>query len=428
MLDIKLIRENPKEVQKKIKDRGVDIDIDQVLSLDKEHKDLSMSVQKLREERNKAGKDKNIEKGKEIKENLRKEEERLRSVEEKLNELLLKIPNLTLSDVPVGDETKNKVIKKAGTPPKFNFSPKDHLELGESLDIIDVHRASKVSGTRFGYLKNEAVLLEFALVQFVLEKLIKENFIPLVPPVLIKEEIASGLGYWQAEGNENYYFVRDFHLDENKKEKPLDLYLAGTGEHAAVPMHKDEVFTANDLPKRYIVFSPSFRREAGSYGKDTRGIFRVHQFDKLEMVSFVKPEEDEKERKKLLQIAEDLVKELGLSYRLVRLATQDISFPAAETVDIETWMPSQNKYRETHSISTTTDFQARRLNIKYQDGVEKKYVHILNGTAFAIGRTIIAILENYQKKDGSIEIPKVLQKYIGKTSIPIKSRSIKHKK
>lgn len=417
MLDLKFIRENPEIVQKGIRDKGSDIDINHILKLDKEVKELSLSAQALREQRNKIAKEKNIEKGKEIKEKLEKQEQQLKISENNLKEFLLKLPNIALPEVPVGDESKNEVLKAIGGPTKFDFTPKDHLEIGENLGIIDMERAAKVSGSRFAYLKGDGVLLEFALVQFVLEKLIKEDFVPLVPPVLIKNEITKGLGYWQSGGNENYYSVRDFELSEDENVKSLDLYLVGTGEHATVPMHKDEILNANELPKRYIVFSPSFRREAGSYGKDTRGIIRVHQFDKLEMVSFVKPENDEKERKKLLSIAEDLISELGLSYQLVRLATKDTSFPAAETIDIETWMPSQDKYRETHSISTTTDFQARRLNIKYQDKSEKKYVHILNGTAFAIGRTIVAILENYQEKDGSVLVPKVLQKYVGKSVI-----------
>lgn len=421
MLDVKFIRENPEIAQKGVREKGSDIDIDHILKLDKEVRGLSLSVQTLREQRNRIAKEKNIEKGKEIKEKLGKEEQQLKILENNFKELLLKLPNIVLKEVPVGDESKNEVIKTVGTPTKFNFSPKDHLEIGENLGIIDVERAAKVSGSRFAYLKGDGVLLEFALVQFVLEKLVKEGFIPLVPPVLIKNEITQGLGYWQAGGNENYYSVKDFELSENEDIKSLNLYLAGTAEHAIVPMHKDEIFKANELPKRYIAFSSAFRREAGSYGKDTRGIIRVHQFDKLEMVSFVKPENDESEKKKLLTIAEDLVSELGFSYQLVRLATKDTSFPAAETIDIETWMPSQNKYRETHSISTTTDFQARRLNIRYQDGSfsggEKKYVHILNGTAFAIGRTIVAILENYQQVDGSVSVPKVLQKYVGKSVI-----------
>ncbi|MBI2195850.1 MAG: serine--tRNA ligase [Candidatus Levybacteria bacterium] len=420
MLDIKFVRENLKLVQKSSQDKGVDVDISHILEIDREFQKLSSEVQKLREERNKLAKERNIEAGKELKNKLDKEEQALRAVEEELKLNLLKIPNIPLSHLPIGNEAANKVIKKVGKPKKFDFLVKDHLEIGERLDIIDTTRASKVSGTRFAYLKNEGALLELALLQFTFEKLVKKGFIPTFPPALIRQEITNGLGYWQAGGNENYYLVTDYEeMEVSGNHKVNPLYLIGTAEHAIVPMHKDEVFSKSDLPKRYVGFSSSFRREAGSYGKDTRGILRVHQFDKIEMVAFVKSEDDETERRKLLEIAESFMADLGLPYQVVQLATGDISFPSAETIDIETWIPSQGKYRETHSIATTTDFQARRLNIKYQDGTENKYVHILNGTAFAIGRTIVAILENYQQADGSVEVPKILQKYIGKSVIKV---------
>lgn len=410
MIDIKLIRENPEKVQKAAKNKNIDIDVNHILEIDKKHKELLLSVQKLHEERNIAAKNKDIEKGKELKEKLEKKDHALKAVGEELKEWLFKIPNIPLETVPIGDVSKNEIIKIVGRRSKFDFTPLDHLEIGERLDIIDVKRASKVSGTRFAYLKNEGALLELALVDFAIEKLSKEGFIPIFPPVLIKQDLTQGLGYWQVGGNENYYLVNDYDGVGN-------LYLVGTAEHAIVPMHKDEILLSKNLPLKYVGFSSAFRREAGSYGKDTKGILRVHQFDKVEMIAFVRPEDDEKERKKLLFLAESFMQDLNLPYQLVRLASGDMSFPSAETIDIETWIPSQNKYRETHSISTTTDFQARRLNIKYQDGNEKKFVNILNGTALAIGRTIIAILENYQQEDGSIIIPKVLQKYINKEKI-----------
>lgn len=412
MLDLKFIRENPQVVQKAAKDKGIDIDINHVLEIDNKYCELKQSVQKLREERNRFSREKNIEEGRKIKDRLGKEEYALKSVGEELQNKLFQIPNLPLASVPVGDPSRLKIIKKHGTPKKFDFTLKDHLELGEKLDIIDVQRAAKVSGTRFAYLKNEGALLELALIQFVMEKLFKEGFIPIFPPMLIKRKITEGLGYWTRENHNNYYLVTDFEEVEDGKEKENPLYLIGTAEHSIVSMHKDEVFRANDLPKKYIGFSSAFRREAGTYGKDTRGILRVHQFDKLEMVEFVKPDEDEKERRKMLFLSENFIQDLELPYQLVKLASEDLAFPSAETIDIETWIPSQNKYRETHSISTTTDFQARRLNIKYQEGSEKKYAHILNGTAFAIGRTIVAILENYQQEDGSVVIPEVLRKYL----------------
>lgn len=418
MIDLNFIRENPEKVQKAARDKGVDIDVNHILEIDKKHRELSLSVQKLREERNmlvSAIKGKptpqQIEKGKELKEKLEKEENSLNAVGDELRIWLLKIPNLPKSDVKVGkDESENELIKKVGTPKKFSFTPKDHLELGETLDVIDVKRAAKVSGSRFGYLKNEGALLEFALKQFAFEVLIKEGFIPVIPPVLIKKEIMDGLGYTQMGEEENI-----FSLDKD------NLYLVGTSEQSIVPMFKDEVLKKEELPKRFVGFSTCFRREAGSYGKDTRGIFRVHQFDKVEMVSFVAENEDDKEHEYLLSLEEKLLKALEISYQVVRICTGDLGFNAARKYDIEVWIPSQNRYREITSASTTTDFQSRRLNIKYQDGPsadgEKKYVNILNGTAFSMNRPIIAILENYQQKDGSVIIPKVLQKYIGKDII-----------
>jgi seryl-tRNA synthetase len=407
MLDIKIIRKKPEIIQKSAKDKGIDIDINHILELDNKVRELDLIVQKLREERNKAAKEKNIEKGKQIKEKLDKEEKALNAVSEELTEWLYKIPNPAKKDVKVGkDESDNEILRKVGKIPEFKFKPKDHLELGERLNIIDVKSAAKVSGARFAYLKADAVLLEFALIQYGLETLIKEGFIPVIPPVLITKEITRGLGYMENGGEEDMY-----HLEKD------DLYLVGTAEHSLVPMHKDEIFNKKDLPKRYVGFSTAFRREAGSYGKDTRGILRVHQFDKLEMISFVEQGQDDKEHEYLLSLEEKLFKALEIPYRVVKMCTGDLGFPASRKYDLEAWMPGQNKYREITSVSTVTDFQSRRLNIKYQDSGEKKYVNILNGTAFAIGRTIIAILENYQKEDGSIGVPKVLQKFLGKNVI-----------
>jgi len=407
MIDIKFLRENPQVVQKAARDKGIDVDVNHILEIDAKYRELQQSVQKLREERNKISREQNIELGKKIKNELEAKENALKAVEEELNDWLLKIPNPAKTDVKVGkDEKENEVIRKHKEPAKFDFEPKDHLELGEKLDIIDVKRAAKVSGTRFGYLKNEGALLELALVQLSFELLIKEGFIPVIPPVLIKKDVMKTLGYMEHGGSEDM-----FHLDND------DLVLVGTAEHAIVPMHKDEVFNKKDLPKRYVGFSTCFRREAGSYGKDTKGILRVHQFDKVEMVSFVSEEDDDKEHEYSLSLEEKLFQILEIPYQVVKMCTGDLGFPVAKKYDIEAWMPSQNKYREVTSTSTTTDFQSRRLNIKYQDGGEKKYVHILNGTAFAIGRTIIAILENYQRSDKSVIVPEVLQKYLGKEVI-----------
>ena len=402
MLDIKFIRENPEKVQKAAKDKGIEVDIDHILEIDSKFRELALKVQNLREKRNKVAKEQNIEEGKRLKTELERDENALRAVEEELNNWLLKIPNPAKEDVKVGkDESENEAVRKNGDPTKFDFKPLDHLDIGVSLDIIDVDRASKVSGSRFAYLKNEAVLLEFGLVQFGLQTLTKEGFVPVVPPVLIKTEVMRGLGYMENGGDEDMFHI------------PKDGFtLVGTAEHSIVPMHIEETFNAKDLPRRYVGFSTAFRREAGSYGKDTKGILRVHQFDKLEMVSFVAQGQDDKEHEYLLSLEEKLFQALEIPYQVVKMCTGDLGFPASRKYDIEAYLPGQNKYREVTSVSTVGDFQPRRLNIKYQEGDEKKFVNILNGTGFAIGRTIIAILENYQQEDGSVLIPEVLQKYM----------------
>jgi seryl-tRNA synthetase len=413
MFDIKFIRVNSDKIQKAAKDKGVDIDINHILEIDNKFRELSSKVQILREEKNVhsstiKGKptDEQLKKGRELKEILEKEAAALTAVEQELNNWLLKVPNPAKDDVKVGkNDTENEVLKKVGEPTKFSFKPKDHLELGEKLDIIDITRASKISGARFYFLKNEAALLEFALRELAFELLIKEGFIPIIPPVLVKTEVMKGLGYMENGGDEDMYiFEKD------------DLVLVGTSEQSIVAMHRDEILSSKDLPKRYVGFSTCFRREAGSYGKDTRGILRAHQFDKVEMVSFVKQGEDDKEHEFLLSLEEKLLQVLKIPYRVVKMCTGDLGYPAARKYDLEAWIPSENKYREVTSASTTTDFQARRLNIKYQDGNEKKFVSILNGTAFST-RPIIAILENYQNADGSVNVPEVLQKYLGKKVI-----------
>jgi seryl-tRNA synthetase len=413
MLDIKYIRENPEKVQKAAKEKKVDIDINHILKIDDEFHSLSVQVQTLREERNTnsgsiKGKptDEQIKNGQEIKARIEKLEPALNAVEEELKEWLLRVPNLAKDDVEFGEnDTQNKVIKTVGEPTKFNFTPKDHLALGEKLDIIDVSRASKISGARFYFLKNDGALLEFALRELAFKLLIKEGFIPIIPPTMIKTEVMKGLGYMENGGDEDMYiFEKD------------GLVLVGTSEQSIVAMHQDDTFEVKDLPKRYVGFSTCFRREAGSYGKDTRGILRAHQFDKTEMVSFVKQGEDDKEHDYLLSLEEKLLQVLKLPYQVVKMCTGDLGFPAARKYDIEAWIPSENKYRELTSASTTTDFQARRLNIRYKEQNKTEFVNILNGTVFST-RPIVAILENYQNEDGSVNVPEVLQKILGKKVI-----------
>ncbi len=409
MLDIKFIRENKEKVKAGCKNKNVDVDIDKLLLLDSKRRGLIAKIEKIREEKNNSsGKnisEEEIKKAKKMKAEEKSLSGELKEVEGEYYHLLELIPNIPFPDVPVGkDESYNVVAKKVGEPRKFSFQPKSHLEIGEKYNLIDVKRASKVSGTRFGYLKNEAALLEFALINFAFDFLVKENnFVPVVPPVLIKPEIMKAMAYIDSKEElaERYFLEKD------------KMFLVGTAEQSIVPMHKDEIFSENELPKRYVAFSSCFREEAGSYGKDTSGILRVHQFDKIEMVSYSLPEKSNQEHKFLISLEEKLVSSLGLPYRLVHLSTGDISKPSASTFDIETWMPSQNCYRETHSCSNCTDYQSRRLNIRYRKkGGKTEFVHILNGTAFAIGRIIIAILENYQEEDGTVVVPEVLRKYL----------------
>ncbi len=332
-------------------------------------------------------------------------DEKFKKTAEEFNKLMLQIPNLPTDDAPIGkNEKDNKVLRKIGDKPKFNFEQKDYLEIAEKLGLIDVKRAAKVAGSRFGYLKNQAVLLEFALVNLVFETLLKEDFTPVIPPVMLKSKMAQGTGYFEATDIEDAYFLpKD------------DLFLVGTSEQSLLTMRADEILEEKELPKRYVGFSTCFRREAGAYGKDTKGILRVHQFDKLEMFSFCRPEQSKKEHQFFLSMEEKLMQALKLPYQIINICTGDLGFPAAAKYDIEAWIPSENRYRETHSTSNCTDFQARRLNIRYRDSKTQKldFVHTVNGTAFAIGRTLIAIIENYQQKNGTILVPQILQKYLG---------------
>ncbi len=409
MIDIKFIQENPELVAQKSKEKNVEVDVNHLLDIDKKRRELDHGVQALREKRNahtasiqgKPAEDQ-IKTGAEIKNELEQKEKELNKLTDELNGLLLKIPNPAKSDVKVGkDESENEVIKKIGEPTKFDFQIRDHLELGEKLDIIDVKTAAKITGARFYYLKNEGALLEFALKQFAFDLLIEKGFSPVIPPVLVKKEIMTDLGYTQMGEEENI-----FSLDKD------DMYLVGTSEQSIVPMYKDEVLKKEDLPKRFVGFSTCFRREAGSYGKDTKGIIRVHQFDKVEMVSFVEEGKDDEEHEFMLGLEEELFGALKIPYQVVRICSGDLGFNAARKYDIEAWFPSQEKYREVTSASTVTDFQSRRLNMRYQDGDERKYLNVLNGTAFSMARPIVAILENYQEEDGSVIIPEVLQKYM----------------
>ncbi|OGH18253.1 MAG: serine--tRNA ligase [Candidatus Levybacteria bacterium RIFCSPHIGHO2_12_FULL_38_12] len=433
MIDIKLIKDNPEKVQEAAKNKGIDIDINYVLNIYERTKEKQIIVQTLREDRNKHAKAASnavdnekvhiIEKGKEIKIELEKEEAALSALEEELKNWLHKVPNIPAADVPLGkDESENVVIRKWGQPKQFDFKVKDHIELGKLLDGIDIDSAAKVSGSRFTYLKGDIALLEFALLQYAFSVLLDEEilkplaekidkdfsakpFIPVVPPVMIRPDVFEKMARKDPE-EERYYFPKD------------DLFLIGSAEHTLGSFHMDQTLYEKSLPIRYVGFSTSFRREAGSYGKDTKGIIRVHQFDKVEMESFSTSENSLKEQDFFVSIQEYLMQSLEIPYQVVMICTGDMGVPDARQIDIESWIPSQNKYRETHTSDLMTDYQSRRLQTK----VRKKdntteFVHMNDATAFAIGRTIVAILENYQQEDGSVKVPKVLQKFLGKAEI-----------
>ena len=429
MLDIKIIRNDPKGIKMACQDKQVKVDIDKLLTLDIQRRKLIKQNEILKAEHNQSSKkiaslkgeekQRLINQAKEMVNKIDQGDKDLAKVETEFQKIMFSIPNPALPDVKVGkDESENEVLSQWGKIPFSaeggslpasrrgtsggDFKPKDHLALGEDLDLIDTQRAGKVSGTRFAYLKNELALLEYGLVQFVFQTLTKQGFVPVVPPVMIKQESMKAMGYLERGEDEVYQTKKD------------NFYLVGTSEQSIGPMHANEMLDKKDLPKRYVSFSTCFRREAGSYGKDVKGILRVHQFDKAEMFSFCLPEKSIEEHKFILSLEEKLVQALKIPYQVVKMCTGDLGDPAASKYDIECWMPGQNKYGETHSTSNCTDFQARRLNIRFRNNQEKiEFVHTLNGTAFAIGRTLIAIMENYQQKDGSIKIPKVLQKYTG---------------
>src|SRR3989344_5809982 len=425
MLDIQFIRENSEKVKKGVAAKQLDPKlVDKVLELDAKYRKLLGEVEELRARRNEIAKKKPFDKaqGLKVKSELQKKEPEFKKVEEEYKDAINQIPNLPADDVPEGkDERENKVTRKWGEPKKFDFKPKDHLELGEALDIIDVKVASKVTGARFGYLKGDAALLEFALIQHAFSVLtnsdelkkiadkVKEGysskpFIPIVPPVMVRPDVFGKMARLEPK-EERYYIKSD------------DLYLIGSAEHTLGPMHMDEVIPEKYLPLRYVGFSTSFRREAGTYGKDTRGILRVHQFDKVEMEAFTTPEDSDKEQDFFVAIQEYLMQSLEIPYQIVMICTGDMGAPDYRQVDLEAWLPGEGKYRETHTSDNMTDYQARRLNTRVQAKGKTGFVHMNDATAFAVGRTIIAILENYQQKDGSILIPKVLQKWVGKDKI-----------
>ncbi|MCH7492011.1 serine--tRNA ligase [Patescibacteria group bacterium] len=415
MLDIKYIIKNKDEITAALKKRNIQAStITEIITLDEKRRASIQNLEMIKAEKNNfnksIGKLSSEEKSNKIQEmtGLTKQEQKLEETLDINNEALLTLlkglPNIPDKSVPMGRDDKENVVEKTvGEPTKFNFSPQDYITLAKNHDLIDTERAAKVSGTRFGYLKNEGALLWSALVQYSLDILLQEKFIPFYSPALIKEEVMINSGYDSYTNDHEAYFI--------EKDK---LYLVGTGEHALLPYHSQETLKEDSLPLYYTTYSTCFRREAGSYGKDTKGILRVHQFDKQEMMIITKPENSWKEFDHLIEIQEKIIQGLKLPYQLVTVCTGDLPRPSAKVVDLECWIPSEQKYRETHSASNCTDYQARSNKIKFKNKTgQTEFVHILNATAIT-PRTLIAILENYQQPDGSIKIPKVLHPYMHK--------------
>jgi seryl-tRNA synthetase len=419
MLDITFIRENPDIVRAAIANKKTEpVDLDALLKLADERKALAGQVAELNRKRKEAADARDAQAGKKLKSELAALEERHAAVEKELLALLTKIPNVPSADTPVGDESANKVVRSWGEPPKLDFKPLPHWELGKTLGIIDSEKAAEVSGARFTYLKGDLALMQFALLQFAfktlgdvptLEDIARKAgadvtptpFVPVVPPVMMRTSVMHRMARLHPM-DERYVFEKD------------DIVLVGSAEHTIGPLHMDEILEESRLPIRYVGYSTAFRREAGAAGKDTRGILRQHQFDKIELETFVLPERSMDEQNFIVGIQEHLMQALKLPYQVVLKSTGDQGAPNHRGIDIETWMPGQDAYRETHTSDLMTSYQSRRLNtrVRRADGTIE-HLHMNDATVFAIGRTLIAILENYQQADGSVAVPEVLRPFMG---------------
>lgn len=424
MLDIKIVRENPELVKTNCLNRLSTADIDLLLKLDIEIRELKSSTESARAERNKISKTKPtpeiIKSMKKLGEDLKSQEDKLNDLETRFKELLMLIPNLTHPSVKISnDENDNPVLETYLEPTKFNFKALDHVELAEALDLIDFDRATKVSGAKFYYLKNELVFLELALIQYALNILMKNGFTPFTTPDLAKREVLEGLGF-----NPRGESTQIYNIDDS------DLCLIGTAEITMGGYHQNEILSLETLPRKYVAVSHCFRTEAGSYSKFSKGIFRVHQFTKIEMFQYVKPEEAEKAHLKLLGVEKEIWQGLKIPFQVVDHCSADLGAPSIRTYDLEAWMPgkpasdgTQGAWAEVTSTSNCTDYQARGLNIKYQNEKgDKDFVYTLNGTAIAITRCLISILENYQQEDGTVIIPEVLHKYMPESMKVIKKK------
>jgi seryl-tRNA synthetase len=415
MLDLKLIRSQPDLVRGSLRRRGAHAEaaLDSLLHLDVRRREILGKVEERRSlrntvseeiaqaKRNKEDASSKIEAMRAVGEEIKALEVQLKQVEDSLQEELLQVPNLPEPSAPAGGEEESVVMHHWGVPRAFTFTPLDHLELATPLDMIDMERGARTSGSRFAYLKDDLVFLQFALVQFALQKLTSRGFRPVIVPVLVRDEAMYGTGFFPTDMQQVYRVEAD------------ELSLVGTSEVPLAALHMDEILDEEELPLRYVGYSTCFRREAGAAGKDTRGIFRVHQFDKVEMFSFCAPDKSAEEHDLMRGIEEEILQELGLPYRAVNIAAGDLGAPAAKKYDLEAWLPTQERYREVTSCSNCTDYQARRLKVRAKGDKGGPYLlHTLNGTVIAIGRTIIAIMENYQTEEGLIEVPAVLRAFL----------------
>jgi len=423
MLDIKFIRQNAELVKDAVRKKFMKVDIDRLLELDQMRRDLIQKSEAIKSQQNRISKslaqeksEENLQKSKDLKERFKEMERELAAVEKEYEALMMLVPNIPASDTPIGeDDSANKEISKWGQPPEFDFEIKDHIDLGKTLNIIDTATGVKVSGFRGYYLKNEGAILHMAVIWLFWNKMIKNGFMPLIGPALLKGFALFGSGHFPFGKEEVYQIGNPGKLASGEAvEDPL--YLAGTSEPTLLAYFSDKTLDEKDLPIKVCGFSQCFRSEVGSYGKDTRGLYRLHEFLKVEQVVLCKndTEESSKWLEKMREISEGVLRDLELPYRVVQNASGDMGAGKYKMYDIETWMPSREKYGETHSDSNLTDWQARRLNIKYKDkNGETEFVYTLNNTVIASPRILIAILENYQQKDGSVKIPEVLQDLCG---------------
>jgi seryl-tRNA synthetase len=413
MIDVGILRDDPARLTAALQRRGIQIDVGALATLDAERRQARVEAEELRAQQKEVGKaiatlegakkEAAITEAGELSDRYKERLGSADSLDEEFMGTWETIPNLADDTAAEGlTEEDNVEISRWGEPPEFGFEPQDHVDLGAELGVIDLKRAAKISGSRFGIIKGRLALLEFALVRWTMDQLGGHGFEPVIPPVMVREEALYGTGFFPTDRDQVYSVRED------------DLYLAGTSEVPLAAMHGDEFLDPDELPVRYAAFSTCFRVEAGTYGKDTQGIFRVHQFDKVEMFSFVHPDRSLAEHDYLLAREEELVRALGIPYRVVNVATGDLGASAAKKYDIEAWFPGQGRYREITSTSNTTDYQARRLKIRFKDeDGSSRLVHTLNGTAVAVGRTLIAIMENFQTGEGTVEVPKVLRPYAG---------------